>query len=84
MSDLVASSGFGCFREFSSGFGKSNFAFMIVIVELHLGRELIFGGVNLVSMWKSLFCFAKTVFVLGSRNFGWGYSDIDFASDNLT
>ena len=35
LSDLVATSGFGCFREFSSGFGKSNFAFMIVIVELH-------------------------------------------------
>ena len=44
LSDLVASSGFGCFREFSSGFGKSNFAFMIVvIVELHLERELIVG-----------------------------------------
>ena len=44
LSDLVASSGFGCFREISSGFGKSNFAFMIVvIVELHLERELIVG-----------------------------------------
>ena len=44
LSDLVARSGFGCFREFSSGFGKSNFAFMIVvIVELHLERELNFG-----------------------------------------
>ena len=43
LSDLVATSSFGCFREFSSGFGTSNFAFMIVIVELHLGRELIFG-----------------------------------------
>ena len=43
LSDLVATSSYGCFREFSSGFGTSNFAFTIVIVELHLGRELIFG-----------------------------------------
>ena len=34
LSDLVATSSYGCFREFSSGFGTSNFAFMIVIVEL--------------------------------------------------
>ena len=65
LSDLVATSGFGCFREFSSGFGKSNFAFMIVIVELHLGRELIFGRVNLVSMWKSLFLLGENGFCFG-------------------
>ena len=40
--DSVATSGFGCFREISSGFANSNFAFMIV--DLHL-----------VSTWKSFF-----------------------------
>ena len=42
---------------------------MIVIVELHLGRELIFGRVNLVSMWKSLFLLGE---MLGENGFCFG------------
>ena len=60
LSDLVVASGFGCFREISSGFAKSNFAFMIV--DFHLERELIFGRRKLVSM-------RKRSFLLGGNGF---------------
>ena len=53
------------FANFRVVSGKSNFAFMIVIVELHLGRELIFGRVNLVPMWKSLFLLGENGFCFG-------------------
>ena len=48
LSDLVAASGFGRFREISSDFAKSKFAFMIV--DFHLEWEFIFGWRKLVSI----------------------------------